>query len=230
MKGLFKKLFGIKSKSTNKFYGQVFNDVPVDQFLYERYFKNIKHGFFIECGAADGLNLSCCKFFEESMHWKGINIEASPAKFAKLLINRPNSFLNLNKGLYNVSGEYVFRDDNVEDPTKAHGWGNGSFNHTEKHVNNLSAIGVQLQESQVTTITFKELIEEHNINSVDLFILDVEGVEPLVIEGMKESKVLPTHVFIEHEHFGLDKCIELMSELAYSCDWSDHCNSMYIKK
>jgi len=226
MKNFFKNLF-VKEKY---FYGQLFDGVPVDQFLFERYFKNKKKGFFIECGAADGLNLSCCKFFEESLRWRGINIEASPAKFAKLLINRPKSYLNLNKGLYNVSGEHVFRDDNVEDPTKAHGWGNGSFNHTVKHIDNLSSLGIALQESQVTTITFKELVDEYNITSIDLFVLDVEGVEPLVIEGMKGSKVMPKHVFIEHEHFGLEKCKQLMAELGYDCDWNDYCNSMYIQK
>jgi hypothetical protein len=61
-------------------------------------------------------------------------------------------------------------------------------------------------------------------------ILDVEGVEPLVIEGMKGSSVLPKHVFIEHEHVGLDVCKKLMAEMGYICDWNDFCNSMYILK
>ena len=210
------------------YYGQYFNGKQVDQFLYERYFKNTKNGFFIECGAADGLNLSSCKFFEDNMGWVGINIEASPVKYSKLLQNRPNSFLNLNKGLLNESGVYVFRDDTVDDPRYAPGWGNGSFEHTENHFKQLDRMGIKLQESEVTTITFKELIEQVQPPKVDLFVLDVEGVEPLVIEGMKESPVLPTHVFIEHEHVGLETCKNLMSELGYTCDWNDFCNSMYI--
>jgi len=213
-----------------RYYGQVFNGVPVDAFFHDRYFKNKTNGFFIECGAADGLNLSCCKFFEEFKGWKGINVEASPTKFAKLIKNRPNSFLNINKGLLNESGVYVFRDDNVDDPRYAPGWGNGSFEHTENHYTQLHQMGIELQESQVTTITFKELVEQAGVSSIDLFILDVEGVEPLVIEGMKNSPVLPTHVFIEHEHIGLEVCKELMAELGYVCDWNDFCNSMYILK
>ena len=90
-----------------KYYGQPFNGIPTDQFLHERYFQNKQNGFFIECGAADGFNLSNCKFFEESMGWRGINIEASPVKYAKLIKNRPNSFLNLNKDFL-MNQEYMF--------------------------------------------------------------------------------------------------------------------------
>lgn len=211
-----------------KYYGQVFNGVPVDAFLHNRYFKNKTKGFFIECGAADGFNLSCCKFFEEFMDWQGINMEASPVKYAQLLKNRPNAFLNLHKGLLNEAGTFVFRDDTVEDPTKAPGWGNGSFQHTENHYHQLHYMGVQLEESIVEVITYKQLIEQYNIKHVDLFILDVEGVEPLVLEGMKGSTALPTHLFIEHEHIGLEVCQQLTAEMGYKLDWNDHCNSMYI--
>jgi FkbM family methyltransferase len=212
----------------NKFYGQVFNGIPVDAFLYQNYFKDKHNGFFIECGAADGFNLSCCKFFEETMGWEGVNVEASPTKFKQLVKNRPNSFLNLNKGLLNEPGTFIFRDDTVEDPTKAPGWGNGSFQHTENHFHQLHNMGIQLEESVVEVITYKQLIEEYNITNVDLFVLDVEGVEPMILDSMKECSVLPTHLFIEHEHIGLDICKELTASMGYRLDWNDFCNSMYI--
>jgi FkbM family methyltransferase len=212
-----------------KYYGQIFNGISVDKFLHERYFQDKKDGFFIECGAADGFNLSCCKFFEDNMGWKGVNVEASPTKFAQLVQNRPNSFLNLNKGLLNEPGSFIFRDDTVEDPTKASGWGNGSFQHTENHFYQLHNMGIQLQESEVEVITYKQLIEEYKIDHVDLFVLDVEGVEPLILESMKECHILPTHLFIEHEHIGLELCKELTAPMGYKLDWYDHCNSMYIR-
>ena len=100
-----------------RYYGQYIAGNQVDRFLHLNYFPNKKDGFFIECGAADGFNLSSCKFFEEFMGWKGVNMEASPDKYKKLVENRPNSFLNLNKGLLHESGKFVFRDDTVEDPS-----------------------------------------------------------------------------------------------------------------
>jgi len=50
-----------------KFYEQV----NLDKVLYERYFKGVKNGTFIEAGAYNGLKNCTCRFFEESMGWKG---------------------------------------------------------------------------------------------------------------------------------------------------------------
>lgn len=210
-----------------KFYGQVFQNGPVDKFLYENHFKEKRNGFFIECGAADGFNLSSCKFFEEFMGWKGINIEASPDKYAKLVQNRPTSFLNLNKGLLHEPGTFVFRDDTVTDPTRFPGWGNGSFEHTLGHYTELQRMGIRLQESQIECITYKQLIESYNVAEVDLFVLDVEGIELKVIEGMMGSRVLPTYMFVEHEHVGLQNTVDVLSSLNYKLVYSDSCNSLY---
>ena len=57
-----------------KFYGQ-FNKYPVDKILYDRYFKDFNgQGISLECGAADGINISSTKFFEETLGWKTINV------------------------------------------------------------------------------------------------------------------------------------------------------------
>lgn len=211
-----------------KYYGQVFNGVPVDKFLFERYFQDKLYGFFIECGAADGLNLSSCKMFEEARGWKGVNMEASPDKYEQLIKNRPDSYLNINKGLLHEAGKFVFRDDQVTDPTRFPGWGNGSFQHTEKHFMELYNMGLTLKESEIETMTYCQLIEEHDIKSVDLFVLDVEGMEHNVIEGMKGTSVLPKIMFVETEHIGIEETTKLLEPMGYKHDWSDHCNSAYI--
>lgn len=213
-----------------RFYGQHFQSGQVDRFLYENYLKDKENGFFIECGAADGFNLSSCKFFEEFRGWTGINMEASPDKYAELVKNRPESFLNLNKGLLHESGTYVFRDDTVKDPTRFPGWGNGSFQHTEKHYTQLHNMGIQLKESEIECITYKELIETYDIKHVDLFILDVEGMELHVIEGMRGSKVMPEWMFVEHEHVGLEETKTALHEFGYVLMYSDFCNSLYTTK
>ena len=68
------------------------------------------------------------------------------------------------------------------------------------------------------------------LSHIDLFVLDVEGAELDVIQGMHGSSVLPVHIFIEHEHVGLDLCAEKLSELGYALVWNDWCNSMFIRK
>ena len=77
------------------FYGQN----QQDRFIYERYFARYKNrGIAIECGSYDGNIESSCKFFEESLGWDCINIEASPPIYEMLCVNRPKS-VNLHLGL-----------------------------------------------------------------------------------------------------------------------------------
>ena len=89
----------------NKYYGQF--DPPVDKFIYENFFatnEKKNEGFFIECGAGDGVTESSCKFFEESLGWSGINVEAAPPLFKRLIVNRPGS-LNINCALSDYIGK-----------------------------------------------------------------------------------------------------------------------------
>ena len=76
------------------YYGQL----KIDQYLHTTFFQNVRGGFFIECGACDGVLASTCKFFEDSMGWTGINIEPAPPLFKLLQKKRPKSS-NLNIAL-----------------------------------------------------------------------------------------------------------------------------------
>ena len=86
-----------------KFYGQL----EQDKFIYDRYFKNYSKGISIECGAFDGVMESSTYFFEETLGWVTINIEASPPIFDMLETNRKNS-ININKGLSDQNDMLIF--------------------------------------------------------------------------------------------------------------------------
>ena len=59
-----------------------------DKYIYETFFKNKKEpGFFLEIGADDGIRFSNCKFFEETLNWKGIAIEPRNDAFNTLIEN-----------------------------------------------------------------------------------------------------------------------------------------------
>ena len=47
--------------------------------------KNMKNGFFIECGAADGESFSNSLLFEMRHQWTGLLIEANPYSFSQLM-------------------------------------------------------------------------------------------------------------------------------------------------
>lgn len=212
-----------------KFYGQ-FNP-PVDQFIYERYFRRnskIGKGFFIECGAFDGVTESSCKFFEEELHWKGINVEPSPPIYAQLTQNRPEA-INVNAALSNEGKEGVFRS--VVHPVYGEMCTSGSLNHTEEHKKLLDEMGCSYKEYRVPVLEWKELIQRYKVRKCDLFVLDVEGNELNVIESMKKAppSSLPQILVVEHGHLDKNKVIQEVEELGYKYDISSYVNSYFIK-
>jgi FkbM family methyltransferase len=209
------------------FYGQHLQD----QFIYERYFLNKKNGISIECGAYDGVMESATLFFEKFLDWSTINIEVSPPIFEMLKTNRINS-ININKGLSNKNEVLNFK--HVIHPNFGVNFGNGSFRHTELHYNNLIQDNCTFKNYEAETVTYVDLIdkimeEKFPGKSVDLFVLDVEGFEIDVIEGMYSTKYLPTIFCIEFPHIGLEKLKNVVLDLGYDLDVINQ-NNAYFKK
>jgi hypothetical protein len=49
---------------------------------------NFKDGFYIECGAYDGVNQSNTWYFEKNLNWKGVLIEPNKKNFSELKKNK----------------------------------------------------------------------------------------------------------------------------------------------
>lgn len=207
------------------FYGQ-FNP-PVDQFIFERYFPdpNIR-GVFVECGAFDGLTECSCKFFEEAMGWKGYNIEPVPWVYKRLCENRPDS-TNINRALSNRSGAAVFHA--VDHPTFGTECTNGSLAHTDAHKSLLQEAGCSFVPVEVSLMTWQEFVKQHQLDQVDLLVLDVEGHEISVIEGMQNCEVLPDVICIEVGHLELRDIRKRLERLGYTYDVSSHVNAFFVK-
>lgn len=192
-----------------KYYGQCReNGVRLDQEIHEIFFPNKKNGFFVECGAYNGIIDSTCLFFEETMDWKGLNIEAVPYLFDKLIVNRPNS-INEHYALSSKNGIATFT--NPLHPTLGRNFGCGSLSHSEEHMKGIR--GCKMDVFEVPTIRFSELFKKHNLPDIDLFILDVEGHEEEALKGILE---IPEHAYpkvfcIEHIMAEKDPIVDMIS-------------------
>lgn len=209
-----------------KFYGQF--DPPVDRFIFERYFPDagIK-GVFVECGAFDG-ELECsCRFFEETMGWTGFNIEPVPAIYNALCKNRPDS-KNLNIGLSREAGRAVFK--HAIHPVLGTMFGNGSISHAPAHLSALEASGCMFEDIEISTTTWREFIADNHVSHVDLFVLDVEGHELSVIDGMFGCDVLPDVMCVEFGHAGFHAVRERLGALGYLFDIISHGNAYFVRQ
>lgn len=199
----------------------------LDKFIQNNFFKDKKNGFFVECGAFDGLSECTCKFFEESMGWKGLNIEPVPYAYNKLVINRPNS-INENYALSNNNGTAIFT--NAIHPGLGRNFGNGSLSHAKIHMDDLISQGCSFETFEVQTIRFEELHKKHSLPEIDLFVLDVEGAETEALAGIitMPVSVLPK-IFCIEDTISDPKVIFDMMSKTHSFYGRHANNAFYIK-
>lgn len=209
----------------NKYYGQF--EPQVDRLIYERYFSdsNLK-GVFVECGAFDGLIECSCKFFEETLGWSGFNLEPAPSNFLRLLENRPQS-RNLKVGLSNSDGKCKFT--HVISPIVGVNFGNGSISHTSNHLQDLRERGCSFVDVEIDVLTWRTFIQTQSIDHVDLLVLDVEGHELAVIDGMRGSTVLPHIICVEVGHLDFTDISSAMQNIGYVYDITSHVNAFFIR-
>ena len=205
-------LDGVEHRSV-RFYGQF--DPPVDKILYDNYFAEVRGGVFIEAGAFDGVEESCCKAFEEFLDWTGVNVEPSPFTFDLLKANRPTA-INVRGALSDHDGDATFT--NALHPERGARFGNGSLGHTDAHIDELVTAGCTFETFEVETMRYDTLLKRHEIDHVDLFVLDVEGHELSVLRGMVGTQVWPRVFCIEHGNIGVESLQEYLTPLGYVLD------------
>tara|TARA_A100001015_G_scaffold320627_1_gene447725 strand:- start:2893 stop:3600 length:708 start_codon:yes stop_codon:yes gene_type:complete len=190
MYNFFKKLlFNFENK---KFYGKNEFDKKLLKYL------NFKNGFFIECGAHDGITQSNTFNLEKKLNWHGILIEPS-SKFRELKKNRSkkNYFFNLaltndnqkNKKLkfsyYNLMTHRIDSpaiDNLFLDDAKKNG-----LQKNEKHY---------FFEANAKTLN-QILSQLKKIKKIDFFSLDTEGTELEILEGLNFDHYKVNYILIE---------------------------------
>lgn len=206
-----------------RYYGQF--HPPVDYVLYDKYFKNRKTpGVCVECGAFDGVTESSCKFFEETLGWQAHNIEPMPSAFRDLVANRPLS-RNYHMALSNRCGVAPFLQ--VSHPRLGLAFGNSSLRHSDQHLKELRDQGCCFEQIEVPTVTWAQFVDVWGVGGVDLLVLDVEGHELEVLEGMAGCPVMPKVVCVEAGNLGLDRVKRAMADLGYTFDGSSHVNAFF---
>lgn len=163
-------------------------------------FLDFSNGFYIECGAHDGITQSNTIQLEKNKNWKGILIEPSPESFQKCLINRSSENIFYNTAL--VSHEYS--EDTVL----------GDFDGSLMSSINGSRLGFK-NLITVSAKTLTSILKENNIKKVDFFSLDVEGYEVGVLRGLDFSYISPTYILIEIYNSNKEEVFNLMYEKNY---------------
>jgi hypothetical protein len=176
---------------------------PCDQVLESNFFpKGLPPSTMVEAGAGDGLTESNGLYFEER-GWKCINIEPDRTKFRWLCGNRPKA-TNWCVALSDINdGQSIdFYPGPRADKT---------------------AIAPRR--------TWASMVDEFELKSVELFVLDVEGQELRVIEGMRGACILPDVICAEYPWptTGLGPLCESLASLNYHFLFTSWNNAFFSK-
>ena len=178
----FKGLFPVKLKTLIKKF-KTFNGYHnLDKKMLK--YINYENGFYIECGANDGVNQSNTWYYEKKLNWQGLLIEPIYEVFAELKKNRSDKNFFYNKALR-------------------------SFNYKKKNVElNFNSRDTLITSSKLNNIENRKIkVKSKNLNSIlnqikapkviDFFSLDVEGDEFEVLNGINFNKYNFKYFLIE---------------------------------
>ena len=194
-----------------------------DEIIYNTFFKDKKElGFFLEIGADDGIRFSNCKFFEETLKWKGIAIEAREAAYDKLVKNR--DCICLNNSLSDKEEDADFLE------LKGYGIGlSGLINkYDPRHIKRINQERQNVKHEgrriiKVKTIKLSSILEKYGIVNIDFLSIDTEGSELDILKVLDFDKYNIDVITIEDNYndpklmkFFLDRGYEYIKQI--ECD------------
>jgi FkbM family methyltransferase len=112
-------------------------------------FINYRNGFYIDCGANDGVNQSTTWYFEKYLNWNGILIEPLPKIYKELKLNRSQNNFFFNNALVSSSfKKRLIKMIDFEDSIMA------KVNNS-KFSNNLSKKTINVKATTLNNILYK---------------------------------------------------------------------------
>jgi len=151
----------------------------MDQLLQQR-----RNGFFIECGAYVGEDLSDTLFFELKRNWTGLLIEAHPDYFRQTL-HKNRQAIAL-RACLSVTRRPQFMK------FKLAGWGSG-ISSSYRNYNTKPD-----RETDVQCFSLNSIMAAIGVRHIDFFVLDVEGAEIPILETIDWSRLTIDVLNIEY--------------------------------
>ena len=172
-------------KNLNKSKAQLLQDIFVLYILKEK-----QNGFFVEFGAADGINLSNTFHLEKDYNWSGILAEPSQVWHPSLRKPDRQCIVDF-RCVTDKSGETIeFTEASSSEYSTI-----TSYVENDMH----SAIRRTGQSYQVESVSLVDLLDQHNAPvDIDYLSIDTEGSEYMILKGFDFDKYHIKIITVEH--------------------------------
>jgi FkbM family methyltransferase len=151
-------------------------------------FINYRSGFFIECGANNGVDQSNTWYFEKKLGWNGILIEPQKNVFKELKKNRSkkNFFENCALKSFGQSNLRILYADPNDTLITSSSKNSGGY----------------IKKLKVKAKTLHSILQKNYAPSrIDFFSLDVEGDEFNILKGINFKKYIFSNILVETLQF-----------------------------
>lgn len=163
-----------------------FNGDGLDKQMLE--YVNYKNGFYIECGANDGVNQSNTWYFERTLQWNGLLIEPIQLVFKKLKKNRNKKNFFYNTALRSFKYKKKYLDLN--------------FYKNDTLITRSTLDDKERLKVRVKCTNLNDILEKIKAPKIiDFFSLDVEGDEFHVLGGINFKKYKFKFFLVESGNF-----------------------------
>ena len=155
--------------------------------------KKKQNGFFLEVGAYNGISESVSLRFETELKWKGLLIEPNPIHF---------KFLKKNRGKYICLNYICLNQRNINQKIYIKNLNQMSYLVNENNnyalnnypINKINTLARDANSGDFDTFvceikTLENILDTQKIKKIDLAIIDVEGSEIDLLEGIDFNKV-----------------------------------------
>lgn len=177
----------------------------IDVFLNDLYFHDKQNGTFLQVGAYDGVSDSITYSYEKQLNWSGILIQPNKNLISKIKSNRSERDLILNVGIGNKDQTLQFEIL----PTRLD---SSSFVLNQSKKQKLKNIGFNgySYKQLIQVLSYESIIKISNLNKIDIAVIDVQGLQNVVLKSICNSKVKPTFVVVEFIHSDKQQLLDIM--------------------
>lgn len=233
------KLLGIKLillKSRKVLPAPNIDNIEIVVRFYQMMGKRIS---LLQIGACDGETSDSINRYVKAGNIDAYLVEPSKVNFAKLesyyRISGTQATL-INAAIADADGKRSFYSIKDEGRWKDKGWARQLASFYKSHLLKHGILEHEILEEEVDCMTVKTVLQKHQLNNLDVLVIDTEGYDGEIVKMVLDQNILPVFIAFENVQLlklysqkQLDELYNLLASKGYV--WTqDRINTMAIRK